>query len=190
MTIGTTHLAGRHPQEVRYYDANVARSVYAANLDERVPPPYGAWYLESMDSHGAWIASASDLVRFARAFDDAEKCPLLAADSVRTMFERPPGLAGADKDGKPLEKYYCAGWQIVADDQGETRFEQHGGSLPGTSTKLVRRKDGRNFAILFNARETAFTDRLAEPISEELNRALNSITDWPDVDYFEEHSGT
>ncbi|MEX0643026.1 MAG: serine hydrolase, partial [Pirellulales bacterium] len=109
MTIGATRLAKRHPSEVRYYDPNVARSVFAADLNERVPTPYGAFFLESMDSHGAWIASATDLVRFASALDDAEKCPLLSAKSVQTMFNRPPGLAGFDKEGKPLGSYYCAG---------------------------------------------------------------------------------
>ncbi|MEX0643027.1 MAG: hypothetical protein WD468_10025, partial [Pirellulales bacterium] len=77
------------------------------------------------------------------------------------------------------------GWQIQSDRKGNTQRQQHSGSLAGTSTKLVRRADGRNFAILFNARETAYTSRLADPISDDINRALDTITDWPDVDYFE-----
>jgi N-acyl-D-amino-acid deacylase len=182
MTVGATHLAKRHDGEVRYYDAAVGRSVFAKDLDQRVPEPYGAWHLEAMDSHGAWLASAADLVQFASAFDDAANCTLLTAGAIETMFERPPGLAGFDKKDGPLEKFYAAGWQVQCDGKQRVRYQMHGGSLPGTSTKLVRRADGRNFAILFNARESAFTTRLAEDVFDDLNEAIDRIDEWPEVD--------
>ncbi len=184
MAIGATHLSGRREGEVRYYDTNVETSVHADTVGQRCPPPYGAWYLESMDSHGAWIASAVDLVRFAAALDDEDNSPLLKAESIKAMFERPPGLAGHDKDGKGLKVCYGVGWQVQHGGDGELTMQMHGGSLPGTSTKLVRRSDGRNFAVLFNARETALTGRLAEDISGELNRAISEVDAWPDADYF------
>ena len=65
MRIGRTLPEGRADGEVRYYDYP------GAPLRERVfpgmgqcPGPYGSFYLEAMDSHGAWIASALDLMRF------------------------------------------------------------------------------------------------------------------------------
>jgi N-acyl-D-amino-acid deacylase len=185
MVIGATHLAGRREHEVRYYDAAVGRSVFAKTLGERCPEPYGAWHLEAMDSHGAWIASAADLVRFASALDDPAHSPLVSEKSIAAMFQRPPGLAGADKEGKPLEKYYGAGWQVQTDAEGRMLYQMHGGSLPGTSTKLFRRADGRNVAIPFNARETALTGRLAEEIFVDLNRAIDEVKEWPEVDLFE-----
>jgi N-acyl-D-amino-acid deacylase len=139
-----------------------------------------------MDSHGAWIASAPDLVRFASAFDDPDDSPLLRRESIDAMFERPQGLAGHDKEGKPLQTYYACGWQIQGGENGDAQRQQHAGSLPGTSTKLVRRSDGRNFAVLFNARQTALTGRLADDIAEQINRALDEVEKWPEVDYFED----
>ena len=159
MRIGATQLAGRADGEVRYYDPAAGSSVFAKNLGASVPHPYGAWYLEAMDSHGAWIASASDLVRFACAFDSPDNCPLLAEETIRLMFQRPDGLAGYDEDGKPKSKYYGLGWSMQVGDDGRLTAG-HGGSLPGTNTQLVRRVDGRNFAILFNTRSTPHTSRI------------------------------
>ena len=53
---------------------DTGESVFAENLGETVPSPYGAWNLEAMDSHGGWIASAIDLAKFAAAFDDPDNC--------------------------------------------------------------------------------------------------------------------
>ena len=141
LDIGRTALELRRPEEVRYYDPSVAHSVFADDLNQRVASPYGAWYLESMDSHGAWIASAKDLVRFASAFDISDRCPLLSAQAVHAMFKRPEGLAGFQQDGSPLKTFYAAGWQIQCDDEYQTRYQMHGGSLPrhkhptGTSSR-------------------------------------------------------
>src|SRR5947208_3290442 len=77
--------------EVRYYDPNdrKANAVLGPNVGKPVPVPYGAWYLEAMDAHGGWISSAPDLVRFGSAFDHPEKCKVLKADSIKTMFAFP-----------------------------------------------------------------------------------------------------
>ena len=185
MTIGSSHLEGRKPNEVRYYAPYRDRSVFADNLRQWVPGPYGTFYLESMDSHGAWIASPTDLVRFASAFDDPDNSPLLSAKSIHTMFERPPGLAGYDETWQTSLRVLRRRLADSAQPQGETVLEMHGGSLPGTNTFLVRRKDGRDFAILFNSRETAVTDKIVMEARDQLNRAIDKITAWPDVDYFE-----
>jgi len=57
--------------EVRYYEQQPAKapSVFANYLGQRVPSPYGAWCLESMDSDGGWIGSAIDVARFGSAID-------------------------------------------------------------------------------------------------------------------------
>ena len=43
-----------------------------------------------MDSHGGWIASATDLVKFAAAFDDPDNCLLLTRASIAGMYQWPP----------------------------------------------------------------------------------------------------
>lgn len=186
MAIGATHLKGRRKDEVRYYDSGVTYSVFEDDLHQRVPSPYGAWYLESMDSHGAWIASATDLVRFASAFDEPADCPLLKEQTVSLMWRRPPGAAGYGEDGAAQMKYYGLGWQMTTDEQGEIALQMHGGSLPGTSTKLVRRSDGRNFALLFNARQSSRELRLAEGILPKLHALLDRIEIDENTDLFEE----
>ena len=46
--------------EARYYtpDNNAGGEPVFPNLPDKVLPPYGAWCLETMDSHGGWIASS------------------------------------------------------------------------------------------------------------------------------------
>lgn len=187
MVIGATHLEGRKKHEVRYYDPNVTRSVYAANLHERVPPPYGAWYLESMDSHGAWIASAIDLVRIADALNDPDNCPLLKSESVKLLCERPDGLAGYNKEGDKLRNYYGLGWQITSDPDGNVRIQEHGGALQGTNTKLVRRSDGRNYAVLFNSRVSPTSPNIVNEIVAKINAELDRLAPVGDTDYYREY---
>jgi N-acyl-D-amino-acid deacylase len=176
-------LEGRVENEVRYYDPHLGPSVFGKNTGEQVPHPYGAWHLEAMDSHGAWLASATDLVRFACAFDSPDDCPLLSADSVKGMFERPAGLAGHDEGGQAKKKYYGLGWSIQIDDDGQM-IAGHGGSLPGTNTQLVRRGNGRNYAILFNSRLTPHTTRIAGAALPKINAAIEKVETWPTHDLF------
>ena len=66
MHIGHTLLKDRRPNEVHYYSQAAWRRRSSVRTSaSRSPWPYGGWYLEAMDSHGGWIASAADLVRFA-----------------------------------------------------------------------------------------------------------------------------
>ncbi|MEW4490735.1 serine hydrolase [Thalassoglobus sp. JC818] len=178
MQIGSTHLAGRRSNEVRYYHPWQGESVFKADLHSPVPHAYGAWYLEAMDSHGAWIASASDLVKFASAFDSPDSSPLLSEESIQEMFARPEGLAGYEENGNPKDRYYGLGWSIKVNDD-ETFSASHGGSLPGTNTILIRREDGRNLAVLFNTRVSAKTSRIIGDVLPSLTQALDEIEDWP-----------
>ncbi len=184
MSVGATRLNGRQRNEVRYYDPRLGDSVFANDLNLPVPQPYGAWHLEAMDSHGAWIASASDLVRFASAFDVSSESPILSQDRIAEMFARPDGLAGYGKDGSEKPRYYGLGWSVTVNDSGESTAS-HGGSLPGTNTILIRRPDGRNVALLFNTRISARVSRVVSAVLPELERAIDNVSDWPDHDRFD-----
>ncbi|MCA9084852.1 MAG: serine hydrolase, partial [Planctomycetaceae bacterium] len=143
MKIGGTRLADRSPNEVRYYQPGTGKSVFQQDLEQTVPWPYGAWYLEAMDSHGGWIASATDLAKFAAAFDDVDHSPILSKDSIRRMYQRPAGLPETDEDGKPKETWYSLGWMNRRVGEDRTNY-WHTGSLSGTATILIRRHDGVN----------------------------------------------
>ncbi len=183
MRIGETRLKGRAENEVRYYDSGCGRSVFADDLNEPTPRPYGAWYLEAMDAHGGWIASAVDLARFAAAFDDPANCKVLSAESIRTMYERPAGTADIESGGTPDPVYYSCGWsnRVLA---GGKRNHWHAGALAGTASLLVRRHDGRNWVVLCNAGSGNGGERLSSLIDPLVHRAAGEVEQWPEYDLF------
>lgn len=185
MQLGRTLPEGRAKQEVHYYDErNRTGEAVMGKIGERVPLPYGAWCLEAMDSHGAWIASAVELVRFASSFDDQTKSKLLNADSIQTMFARPKGNAGMDKEGKPAESYYGCGWSVRPMGEKGKVTAQHTGSLSGTSTMLVRRHDGLTWAVLFNSRNGNKNRRLSSLVDPLIHEAADKVRRWPTHDLF------
>ncbi len=184
MRIGRTHLEDRSPGEVRFYHPGTSQSVFQRDLNAEVPSQYGGWYLEAMDSHGGWLASAVDLARFASAFDDPENCPILSAESIRTMHARPPGLAGHEEDGSEKPVYYSLGWSNRVLGGGRMNY-WHTGSLPGTATIMIRRHDGRNFVALLNSRVSPTASHLGRAIDSLLHKAAAEVTDWPTENLFE-----
>ena len=184
MRLGRTLPQFRAPGEVHYYDKNLtARAVVGRPTGRPVPGPYGAWSLEAMDAHGGWLASAPALVRFASAFDQPARCKVLSVGAIATMFKRPPGPAGFLLDGTPRAAYYACGWQ-VRPVRGGGANTWHNGSLDGTSSILVRRSDGLNWAVLFNTRNTPDGEEPAGAIDGLVHKAADAVSRWPDKDLF------
>jgi CubicO group peptidase (beta-lactamase class C family) len=149
--LGKTLLEGRAEREVKYYeDPERKGPAVMGEIGAQVPLCYGAWCLEAMDAHGGWLSTAPDLVRFASAFDRPEGCPVLSAKSIAAMFARPEGPPGEDAEKRPKEVWYGCGWSVRTAGRGINTW--HTGSLSGTSTILVRRSDGFDWAVLFNSR--------------------------------------
>ncbi len=181
--LGKTRLDERcRPDEVQYHDPGQRPSVFARDLGQSVPDPYGAFYLEAMDAHGGWLASAVDLARFAAAFDDPDRCPILSRASIEQMYARPSASPGGDGDSDPV--YYSLGWQNRVLDDGDRINHWHNGSLPGTLSILIRRHDGRNLVALLNTRFSPHTKELALELDRVLHRAANAVEQWPEVDLF------
>ena len=109
----------------------------------------------------------------------------LNEDSIARMFAPPTGLSNDSKNADD-NSYYSCGWmnRPVGDDGKFNSW--HTGSLPGTATLLVRRHDGRNFVILFNARSSPDVEHFGRAIDAKLNQAINQVDQWPEVDLFEE----
>lgn len=185
MRLGASHLAGRHPGEVRYYQPGTGKSVFQADIGQEVPWQYGGWNIEAMDSHGGWIASAVDLARFGAAFDDPAHCPILSAASIELMHARPPGLAGHDDAGKPKDPFYSLGWMNRPAEGGKVTA-WHTGSLSGTSTILIRRQDGRNLVALLNTRVSPTSSHLSRDLDALIMNAASAVTDWPSENHFAE----
>ena len=179
--LGATRAKDRLPDEVVYYARTKAKARSVFPTEPKTSWAYGGFYLEPMDSHGAWVASARDLLRFARDFDDPKSSRLLAPGSIATMFARPEGTAGIGKDGKPRRSWYACGWAVVAGKE-----QNHGGSLPGTTTRLVRRADGIDWVVLFNTRRDRRRVRIRpDRVHATISRFLGCVKDWPTGDLFE-----
>ena len=187
MRLGRTLAEDRAEGEARDYDAkNRTAPAVMGDVGTSVPLPYGAWCLEAMDAHGGWIASAADLVRFASAFDAPGQCEILSASGIDTMFGRPEGAIGYEAGGKPKPVYYGCGWSVrPVGSRGASTW--HTGALAGTSTILVRRHDGLNWAVLFNARKGSAKGNLASVIDGLVHKAANKVATWPKHDLFSKY---
>jgi N-acyl-D-amino-acid deacylase len=178
MRQGRTLPDGRARGEVQYYAAGEGTAIMGPNIGKKELWPYGCWCIESMDSHGGWIASAEALVRFGAALNRPKQCKILDAKSIQIMFARPPGAAGENKNGKPADSWYGCGWSVrPAGDGKENTW--HNGSLDGTSTLLVRRSDGLTWAALFNSREAVKGQEPAGEIDGLLHEAADAVKHWP-----------
>jgi N-acyl-D-amino-acid deacylase len=182
MRLGRTRAAERAEREVRYYAPGdpQGENVFPGP-PAQVPWPYGTFHLEAMDAHGGWLASAVDLVRFAAALRDPERCPLLKPESWRQLHAPPPAPVARREDGSLREVFYACGWQVRPQRVGANYW--HNGSLPGTATLLVRRSDGLDWAVLFNQRQDGgkLNDGAIDPA---LHRAAAEVKDWPKEDLF------
>ena len=187
MRIGRTRIEGRAKGEVRYHvdGEKVGLSVFEEDLGKRVSRAYGAWNLEAMDSHGAWIASAVDMVRFASALESPGRKPFLKMESLDEMFEPPAAPVSRKSDGSVEDVFYGLGFSVRR--LGDGRMNQwHTGSLPGTSTLLVRRHDGMAWAVMFNSRRSCAGKNPASAIDPLVHGAVDAVTEWPDGDAFDE----
>ena len=172
--------------EVRYYDSKKRSgpAVNGSKLGEQVPFVYGAENVEAYEAHGGWIASVIDLVRFASALDDPASSKLLKPESMAAMWSRPAGLPGHEADGKPKDAFYGCGWSVrPVGNEGRANV-WHTGLIAGTSTLLVRRHDGLNWAVLFNTDRNADDKVLSGLIDPLIHQAADAVKDWPNRDLF------
>ena len=159
--------------ESKYYVPSQRRvpGVVTGVLGKQVPTQYGGWCIENMDSHGGWIASAEDLVAFANSFNPPQSSMFLTKTIASEVFQNP---LGDDKD-----VFYGYGWLVRRVGGGNRLNTWHNGSLPGTSTLLVRRHDGFNWAVLFNSRDGRDGKSLSTLIDPLIHQAVNHVEKWP-----------
>jgi CubicO group peptidase (beta-lactamase class C family) len=157
MYIGSTQLIDIPEPETEYYcpGCPLVDSVFPSETDQ-VPNPYGDWYIEAMDAHGAWVASAPQLMQMLSATADphcngtiadqnTDAC-LLWDTSIDSLTEKPSIYAAADSS------WYGLGFSIRS--AGTDHNWWHLGSLPGTYTIIVRTNAGYGYAwaMLVNVR--------------------------------------
>ncbi len=157
------------PQEVSYYTEASERFSPSVFTQKRVKTPYGGFYLEGMDSHGGWIASSVDLMKFlVRVNGMADRKDILRPSTLRTMPEP-----------SPVNRNYALGWAV-----NEAGNWWHLGSLPGASSVIARINDGRGWCVLLNKR--SLDSKFFSELDQLMWQALEGVT-FDDVDLFDRY---
>ena len=126
MRIAGNTLAERAPGEVVYYGAG-GQNPYDMNV-------------RRMDSHGGWLATAGDLAMFASHVDgQSETRNILKPGSIQEMTTASSANVG-----------YAKGWAV-----NRVPNWWHTGSLPGTTSIMVRTASGFCWAALAKSREAS-----------------------------------
>jgi CubicO group peptidase (beta-lactamase class C family) len=144
MTISGNTMKQRAPNEV-VYTGQYGENPYKMNVTR-------------MDSHGGWLATPSDLVLFLNHVDGfSNTASLLKPETIRIMTTPSPAYS----QSSPAK--YARGWMVRNAGQGNW---WHNGSLPGSTTIMVRTSTGLCWAALTNTR--------TEP-SNEIDTALDNM---------------
>ncbi|MEM6684189.1 MAG: serine hydrolase [Bacteroidota bacterium] len=154
MYIGANKKKDRRYKEVVYYS------------DRK---PYDL-QMRRMDSHGGWIASAVDMMKFmVRVDGQSSKKDILKSSTITTMATGSSANAG-----------YAKGWAV---NDGNW---SHGGSMSGTGTLLKKMNNGISYVILTNFSkkyedgETSHRSALKKAVEE----GIGAIKSWPSLDLF------
>jgi CubicO group peptidase (beta-lactamase class C family) len=143
MQIAANKESQRAPNEVVYY-GQYDEDPYKINITR-------------MDSHGGWIASSTQLVQFLNHVAGAPGIPaLLKPATIQAMTTPAPAYP-------PGPARYARGWMVRGNGAGNW---WHNGSLPGSTTIMVRTATGMCWAALTNTR--------TEP-SDEIDAALDQM---------------
>jgi hypothetical protein len=134
-------------------DSAQGEVVYYGQYDEA---PYKL-NITRMDSSGGWIASSTELVQFLNHVAGGPGIPaLLKPDTIKIMTTPCPVYPQGDAR-------YARGWMVRNNGAGPW---WHNGSLPGTTSLMVRTPTGFCWAALCNSR--------AQP-SNEIDSALDQL---------------
>ena len=176
--LGKSRMSDALADEVRYYvagmgvNAPLVPSVFPG--EGAVPLNYGGYYLEATDSHGGWVSSTVDLLRFVTGVDGRVSPPdILSPQTVAEMTSNGPTVCA---DGTC---YYAGGWWVRPVQSGATWW--HGGDYAGTKSMLVRSYYNVSWVALFNA---GAPGSLVSELDTALWDALAHITSFPTNDLF------
>ena len=116
----------------------------AVYYDENGNDPYGM-AVRRMDSHGGWLATPSDLVEFGMCVTGLKASARILNDETQQTMLTP----------STVNPGYACGWAANAQPNW-----WHDGSLPGTSSILVRTHSGMCWSAVANARNNGISPAL------------------------------
>ena len=122
-----------------------------------------------MDSHGGWLATPVSLVQFLDHVAGSGNIPaMLKPGTIRTMTT-PAAAYAQNSPGK-----YARGWMVR--DNGAGNW-WHNGSLPGSTTIMVRTASGLCWAGLANTR-TQPSDEIDSALDKMMWDMAHSVPEW------------
>lgn len=122
-----------------------------------------------MDSHGGWIASSVDLMKFiVRVDGQSSKKDILKSSTIKTMTT------------KSSVSNYAKGWSVSGGNWS------HGGSMAGTGTVLKKMDNGISYVILTNLSKKY---KKGDPthngeLKKAVEQGIGAIKFWPNLDLF------
>jgi hypothetical protein len=134
-----------------------------------------------MDSHGGWVLSTIDLLKFMKGVFEGNFLTPSTMNEVTSIPNRVP----MDPDHPDTSGYYGLGWVLIP---AGTEFRwTHDGSLPGTTSRIVRTtwSDGSDvcWAALLNSRDNDQQPKgsqIGTAIDGALWVAMQSLSSLPD----------
>ncbi|MFS0756553.1 serine hydrolase domain-containing protein [Noviherbaspirillum sp. 1P10PC] len=147
----------RMPHETVYYDyPNAELSSSVNGSGRKGPASYVGLDFNSMDAHGGWAGTPTDLVRFALALRGKDGKPgLLSQQTMKLLSQRSPRF--------PDSQYGLA--FNVLDEHGVRILERPGALVGGTYAIVQMRDDGWTWALALNRM----------PISDPVNLSMDKI---------------
>src|SRR5262249_41521397 len=129
--------------------------------------------VKRMDSHGGWLASPIDLLRFAVRVDGKPgKTDIINAGQYNSMTTPSSYVANPVNQSS-----YAKGWSF--NDGGIF----HDGALPGMQSRLVIRNDGFSYALIVNSRFKGNND-FSNDFNAIVRELIDEIGSWPTYDLF------
>jgi N-acyl-D-amino-acid deacylase len=186
MQLGKTKLEDRAEKEATYYQPSefpaTVPSVFPG--EPFAPLAYGGFFIETMDSHGGWIANTDDLIRFVTAIDGQRGTALLQPATVEQMLTAPRPKNGWYNGMANTNSSDGLGWVVQPGPTGVTQWG-HTGSLGGSNSAVVLRSDnGMSIAFATNTLPFDFIGYFDALIGN-LTEVGYAITAWPSHDLFE-----
>jgi CubicO group peptidase (beta-lactamase class C family) len=143
--IGRNTMAQKGPNEVQYFGQN-GDTPYFFNVSR-------------MDSHGGWVCTPTDLVRFANHVDGHNNKPSVISLNMIQQMTKP----------SPVNRDYASGWSVNAQPNW-----WHNGSLPGTTSIMVRTASQFCWAGILNTRN----DQSASDLDDVMWKIAKSVAKW------------
>jgi CubicO group peptidase (beta-lactamase class C family) len=124
-----------------------------------------------MDSHGGWIANPNDLCRFISHVGGSPTIPALLKPATIKMMTTPTPAYPASSPAK-----YARGWMVRDMGNGSINW-WHNGSLPGSTTIMVRTYNGMAWAALTNTR-TQPSNQIDTALDQMMWNMAGQVKSW------------